>query len=126
MSGEAIRTLRSALVVEDEAVLLMLVAETLRDAGFTVFEAPDGRHALDTLRAHSEIALMITDIKMPGMNGYQLADEALKLRQNLKILIMTGYSEEAMPKHIAERGIPLLHKPFDVDRLPVVANNLLK
>ncbi len=116
---------RSILLVEDEPILLMLIAETLRDAGYQVHEASEGQTAIALLRAHPDIALLMTDIRMPGMNGYQLADAAMTLRENLKILLMTGYTDQDIPKKIADLGIRLVHKPFDVEKLPVYIEEII-
>jgi len=118
-------TTPSALIVEDEAILLMLVAETLRDAGYQVYEARDGNAAVDILQAHSEIDIMISDIRMPGMNGYEVTNTALALRPGLKVVLMTGYTEEAIPQNIANAGIRMLYKPFDIEQIPLLAKSVL-
>ena len=114
------------LVVEDEPALLMVVSETLRDAGYVVWEAGDGEAALRIIKTHPDIELLITDVKMPGMNGYQLADAGLALRPELKVMLMTGYAQDPVPKEIAQAGIQVLHKPFDFDKLPDFANRVLE
>lgn len=114
------------LVVEDEPLLLMIVSETLRDAGYAVWEACDAEMALGLIRAGTEFDLMISDVKMPGMNGYQLVDAGLALRPKLKVLLMTGYAQEPVPKRIAEAGIQVIYKPFDFDKLPGFANQALE
>lgn len=115
----------TVLVVEDEVLLLMLVAETLRDAGFAVHEAGDGETALSILRNTPEIAALVTDIRMPGMNGFELTAAARAMNPGLKVLLMTGYSREDLPQSIADVGIDLLRKPFDVDDVPNLVNRLL-
>ena len=114
------------LVVEDEPSLLMVVSETLRDAGYVVWEAGDGEAALRIIKTHPDIELLITDVKMPGMNGYQLVDAGLALRPELKVMLMTGYAQEPVPKKIAQAGIQVLHKPFDFDKLPDYAHRVLE
>jgi CheY-like chemotaxis protein len=114
------------LVVEDEPSLLMVVSETLRDAGYVVWEAGDGESALRIIKTHPDIELLITDVKMPGMNGYQLVDAGLALRPELKVMLMTGYAQDPIPKKIAQAGIQVLHKPFDFDKLPGFANRALE
>jgi DNA-binding NtrC family response regulator len=113
------------LVVEDEPSLLMVVAETLRDAGFVVWEAGNGEIALGIIKTRPDIGLLITDVKMPGMNGYQLVDAGLSLRPELKVMLMTGYAHDPVPKSIAQAKIPVLHKPFDFEKLPGYANAAL-
>ena len=116
----------SVLIVEDEVMLLTVAAETLRDAGFTVREASDGQTAVKILERHPDINLLITDIKMPGMSGYEVAEAGMTLRPNLKILLMTGYAQGPFPKRIAEAGIQVLYKPFDFNALPTLAERILK
>ena len=111
------------LVVEDEVMLLMVIAETLRDAGHIVFEAENSERALAVLNDHPEIELMITDVKMPGISGYQLADLALAMRSSLKVLVMTGYAHDPFPAKHA--GIPVLYKPFDFNKLPGIVGQML-
>jgi CheY-like chemotaxis protein len=118
-------TTPSALIVEDEAILLMLVAETLRDAGYQVYEAGDGMAAVHILETHPEIDIMISDIRMPGMSGYEVTRAALTLRPGLKVVLMTGYTEEAIPQNIANAGIRVLRKPFDIEQLPQLAKSVL-
>lgn len=114
------------LVVEDEPLLLMIVSETLREAGFVVCEAGDAEAALGIIKNEPKIELVISDVKMPGMNGYQLVDAGLALRPDLKIMLMTGYAHEPVPKWIHQAGIQVLYKPFDFDKLPGFASGILQ
>ena len=68
------------LIAEDEAMVRMVEAETLRDAGYDIREARDGNAALEILKSDAKVDLLITDIKMPGMSGYQLAEAGTELR----------------------------------------------
>ena len=103
----------------------MLVAVTLRDAGYQVYEAGNGDAAIQILKAHPDIDIMISDIRMPGMNGYEVAGAALTMRPELKVVLMTGYTEESVPPHIANAGVRVLRKPFDVEQLPLLAKTIL-
>jgi CheY-like chemotaxis protein len=116
---------QTVLVAEDEAMLRIVAVETLRDDGFTVFEAGDGVSALDILRGHPEIDLLISDIKMPRLGGYELAQNALELRPDLKVLFMTGYSTESPPEFVRARAIKTLQKPFNVIQLSHAAKTML-
>ncbi len=113
------------LVAEDEALLRSVAVEMLRDEGFTVFEAADGAEALDILRAHPGVQLLISDIKMPRVSGYELAEAALSLMPQLKILLMTGYTQTPPPPAIGAAGIPTLHKPFELATLCDLAGDML-
>lgn len=115
----------SVLVVDDDFLVRMLAVETLRDCGYEVREAEDGDVALEVLRAEKDVDLLITDVKMPRMNGYQLAQSAMALRPKMKILLMTGYAQEAVPVNISQAGVDVLYKPFDIDRLSERAKELL-
>ena len=112
------------LVTEDEAMVRMLVVETLQDAGYAVREAADGVEALEILES-AGIDLLITDIQMPRMNGYQLAEAAMARWAHLKILLVTGYARETIPTAIAAAGLRALQKPFDINRLPVLVAEML-
>lgn len=114
----------TVLVTEDEAMVRIVVVETLQDAGYNVREASDGVEALEVLES-SQIDLLITDIQMPRMNGYQLAEAAMARWPNLKIVLVTGYAREGVPTAIASAGLRTLQKPFDLDRLPALMSELL-
>ncbi len=114
----------TVLVTEDEPLVRMIAVETLREAGYEVREAGDGVAALEILE-RGGIDLLITDIQMPRMNGYQLADAAMTRWPNLKILLITGYAREGVPASIASARLRTLQKPFDIDRLPRLVAELL-
>ncbi len=105
------------LVAEDEAMLRIIAVEMLEDAGFQVFEAGDGAEALELLKANPQITLLVSDIKMPRMDGYALVEAGLTFRPDLKVLLMTGYSQEPPPQLLKTREIQILHKPFNLERL---------
>jgi len=105
------------LIAEDEAMLRAIAVEMLEDAGFSVFQAGDGEEALAILKSQPGIRVLVSDIKMPRMDGYALAEEGLKLRPDLKILLMTGYAQEPPPQLLRAREIHTLHKPFNLERL---------
>src|SRR5215475_10870978 len=93
------------LVAEDEAMLRVIAVEMLQDAGFEVFEAGDGAEALELLKANPNIALLVSDIKMPRMDGYALVEAGLTVRPDLKVLLMTGYSQSPLPEILKTREI---------------------
>ena len=82
------------LVAEDEAMLRVIAVEMLEDAGFTVFQAGDGEEALSLLKANPEIVLLVSDVKMPRMDGYALVQAGRDFKPDLKVLMMTGYAEQ--------------------------------
>jgi CheY-like chemotaxis protein len=114
----------TVLVAEDELLVRMVVVEVLRDAGFEVLEAGDGVEAIEILSC-SAVDLLMTDIQMPRMNGYQLVEAVLSRWPGMKILLVTGYARDAVPDSVASAALHTLNKPFDVDRLPALISDLL-
>jgi len=101
------------LVVEDEDDVRVYTCESLRDLGFTVLEAADGPTALRLLDHHPEVSLLFTDVGLPGMNGSQLAGEAMRRRPGLKVLFTTAYARNAIVHQgRLDAGVQLLTKPF--------------
>jgi CheY-like chemotaxis protein len=112
------------LVAEDEAMLRLIAVEMLEDAGFHVFEAADGAEALDVLKANPGIELLVSDIKMPRMDGYALVEAGLAFRPELKVLLMTGYSQDP-PAFIKDiQDIQILRKPFNLEKLCAIATEM--
>ncbi len=112
------------LVAEDEAMLRTIAVEMLEEAGFRVFEAADGVEALELLKAHPQIGLLVSDVKMPRMDGYALAAAGYALRPELKVLLMTGYAQEPPPQLLRDHSIQVLHKPFNLEKLCALAAEL--
>jgi CheY-like chemotaxis protein len=112
------------LLAEDEAMLRLLATEMLEEAGFQVFEAGDGVEGLELLKSHPEISLLVSDIKMPRMDGYALAEAGLALKPDLKILLMTGYAQMPPPALLKQAEVQILHKPFNLERLCALAAEL--
>jgi DNA-binding NtrC family response regulator len=113
------------LIAEDEAMLRVIAVEMLEDAGFTVFQAADGEEALKILKANPSIQVLVSDIKMPRMDGYALAVAGITLRPELKILLMTGYAQDAPPALLKAREIKTLHKPFNLERLSELVGEMM-
>jgi len=104
----------TVLLVEDEPALRKLAREILRLAGYKVIEAANSGEALLACeRSSSEIALMITDLVMPGMSGWDLARRLTTLHPEMKVLYMSGYSHHAaLPEGGIERHDEFIQKPF--------------
>jgi CheY-like chemotaxis protein len=115
---------RSVLVVEDEALVRMLVVQVLEEAGYAVFEAADPHTALRMLQA-DYIDLMVTDVGLPGLNGRAMADRARALKPDLKVLFMTGYADGPLLDAALPDGVDLITKPFDLGHLAAKAEALL-
>jgi DNA-binding response OmpR family regulator len=113
------------LVVEDEALVRMLVVQTLEEAGFAVMEAAEAQGALEMLRSDDAIRLMITDVGLPGLNGRRLAEAAREQRPDMKVLFMTGYADSSLLENVLPEGFGLITKPFDLEELAARAQALL-
>jgi len=102
------------LVVEDNGSIRRLVCTVLRAHGYTVLEAPEPAEALALLaRQAHPIALLVTDVVMPGMSGPELARRLHATRPGLPVLYTSGYTDDAVVKHGAlEPGVAFLQKPF--------------
>ncbi|MCX7309883.1 MAG: response regulator, partial [Afipia sp.] len=99
------------------AIVRGVIIELLQEQGYRTLEASDGAAGLNFLRAGEHIDLLVTDIGLPGMNGRQLADQAMELRPDLKILFITGYAENtAAAKGFLKPGMDMMTKPFDLDK----------
>jgi PAS domain S-box-containing protein len=106
------------LVVEDEPAIRSFVVEVLQDMGLEAIVAHDGLAGLSTLQSDVRIDLMVTDVGLPGLNGWQLADRARTLRPALKVLFMTGYAENpAFGGQVLGAGMQMITKPFAIDVL---------
>jgi CheY-like chemotaxis protein len=106
------------LVVEDEALVRLLIVDVLAELGYKALEAADGPSGLRILQSPQRIDLLITDIGLPGLNGRQVADAARLQRPDLKILFMTGYAENAAINNgILSPGMQMITKPFAMDAL---------
>jgi len=106
------------LIVEDMPSVRSFVAEVLADAGYRCSLAADGDEAIACLETDLTINLLLTDVGLPYMTGRELADFARGLRNDLPILFMTGYAENAANRQnfLGER-MDLITKPFHIDEL---------
>ena len=116
------------LVVEDSEDVRVHTVSMLRELGYGVVEAPDGASALRLLESESQVRLLFTDIGLPGgMNGRELADEALKMRPQLLVLFTSGYARSAIVHHgRLDPGVELLAKPFSYSQLAAKVHDILE
>jgi CheY-like chemotaxis protein len=117
----------TVLLVEDEALVRQLTHEILRRNGYRVLEAADGVEALAVVREYAgHIDLMLTDVVMPRMSGHELVEQARPVRPDMRILYVSGYSEEAIARQgQLTQGIELLSKPFTPGVLTAKIRELL-
>jgi len=113
------------LVVDDESAIRELLSKTLALAEYDVDLAPDGRTALERLRI-IPYDLLITDLKMPGIDGLTVVREARRLKADIPVLIITGFSTEASAIEAVNLGVSgYLTKPFRVPRVLAAAAKAL-
>jgi CheY-like chemotaxis protein len=107
------------LVVEDERGVRELTAKVLSHLGYTVLVAASGSEAIEISRAHSgEIALLLTDVVMPNMSGTELAEVLRLTRPDLKVIYVSGYTENTVWRQGAlGPGANFLAKPFSREAL---------
>lgn len=109
------------LVVDDEASIRDLLSKTLALAEYDVDTAPDGRSALERLRLYP-YDLLIADLKMPGLDGLSVIREAKRLKSDLPVIIITGYSSETAAIEAVNLGVSgYLTKPFRVPQVLAAA-----
>ncbi len=115
----------SVLVVEDDAVLREALVDTLRAADLPALSAPDAPAALQLLQSE-EIALVISDVQMPGPNGYQLLSSIKRRRPDLPVVLMTAYGTVAQAVAAMREGATdYIVKPFDAQALIDLARRQL-
>ncbi|HAO24669.1 MAG TPA: hypothetical protein DCQ49_06135, partial [Methylophaga sp.] len=105
---------QTILVVEDNDLVRQYALSQLRDAGYQVLAAADGNQALNWLASVQQIDLLFTDVLMPGgLTGYELAQKAKQLRNNLPVLFTSGYTEKVLTEEQRQNGsIAILNKPY--------------
>ena len=96
-----------------------MAVRILKRQGYTVLKASHGDDALLVCKEHKgPIHLMVTDVVMPGMSGRELADRLLPIHPDMKVLYMSGYTDNAIVHHgVLEEGMNYIQKPFTVDGL---------
>lgn len=102
-------------LVDDDTDVQVVVFEALRSLGYAVMTAGDGAAALEILRREPEIALLLTDVVMPGMSGVELAQQARALRPDLKVVFASGYTRGVLP--IIPEGCDFIATPYRIEAL---------
>jgi two-component system cell cycle sensor histidine kinase/response regulator CckA len=115
------------LVVEDEEIVRELTVLLLRRQGYTVLEATEPAEGLALCHSHPlPIHLLLTDLVMPGgRDGRQLAEEAIKIRAGVRVLLMSAYTTDTLVLYGVEKGTPFLQKPFTLQQLALRVRGIL-
>jgi len=131
-AGHAATPLRGServLVVEDEEMVRRLAVRVLTSHGYEVLEAVNGKAALellDSLPPEGGVALVLSDVIMPGMGGRELMEHLQRRPNSPRMLFMSGYTEESIARQgILELGVQFIQKPFDVSHLLRVVRETL-
>lgn len=124
MTGERVS---NVLVVEDERAVRQLIAKVLRRRGFVVLEAEDAESALRLFGDQAaDIALLLTDVVLPGMDGERLAASLAAAHPGLRVIFMSGFEEDELERRgIDGVGAAYLRKPFTRDLLSLVVDGVL-
>ncbi len=109
----------TVLLVEDNEGVRKITRQVLQQSGYTVVEAADGEGALKrSAEYHAAIDLLLTDVIMPGINGREVAERLSAARPGMKVLYMSGYTDDAILRHGGlTDGSPVIEKPFTPDAL---------
>jgi DNA-binding NtrC family response regulator len=113
--------------VEDEEIVRRMAREILMMSGYKVIEARHGRQALEIIeRKQEKIDLMLTDVVMPQMSGRELAERLALFHPEMKVLYMSGYTDDAIMHHgVLDEGMPFLQKPFTPSALATKVRGVL-
>jgi PAS domain S-box-containing protein len=116
---ELLMGVETVLLVEDEEVVREMATEILRENGYHVMEAKHPQEALSLAAQYDGIIhLMLTDVVMPQMSGRDLAEQLMPTRPDMKVLYMSGYTDDAIVHHgVLEEGTAFIAKPFSIDGL---------
>jgi len=108
----------TVLVVEDEDGLRLLATKLLERLGYRVLVAANADEALQLFEADASIDVLLTDVVMPGVSGPELTRRLIERRPALKVIYMSGYTDEAIVHHgVLDPGIAFLNKPFTSESL---------
>ncbi|CDF95609.1 MULTISPECIES: response regulator [unclassified Pseudomonas] len=115
------------LVVEDDPSIMMVLSAYLSEIGYRVLRAENGDKAFEILASKPHLDMMITDFRLPGgISGVQIAEPAVKVRPDLKVIFISGYAQEVRDTDSPiTRQAPILDKPFDLDELQGIMRSML-
>jgi two-component system cell cycle sensor histidine kinase/response regulator CckA len=118
----------TVLLVEDEDAVRLFGSRALRNQGYQVIEARSAENALELLRSAPQVDVLVTDVVMPGMDGASLAKIVREERPSIRVILMSGYSEDVAPAELAagQDGIYFLPKPFSLKQLAGMVKEALQ
>jgi CheY-like chemotaxis protein len=114
------------LLAEDSDLVRQLTREMLEVRGYRVLEACNGQEALEICNSYDgPIHMTLTDVVMPGMTGRELAEQAVKIRPDMKVLLMSGYTDEISKAGFLHPGLHFIEKPFTSNSLALKIREVL-
>jgi len=125
--GRVAQDIETILLVEDDEVVRKLVSEVLDNEGYRLLEAANGVAALSICAQYEErIHLLLTDVIMPEMSGRALADRLVPQHPEMKVLFMSGYTDDVIADHgVLDTGTAFIQKPFAPDVLAKKVRDVL-
>ncbi|MCJ7496455.1 MAG: response regulator, partial [Deltaproteobacteria bacterium] len=117
----------TVLVAEDDGDVRSLVVQILKKQGYKVLEAANGEEAFTICEKHEgAINILVTDVVMPVMSGRELTDRLMLLHPKIKVLYMSGYTDETIVRHgVLEEGVNFFQKPFSMEALVLKVREVL-
>ena len=126
IESEAIGGNELVLVVDDDEDLRELTVLYLKKLGYRIVQASNANMALDIVKNNPEIKLLLSDVAMPGMNGFQLADKVLQLRPAIIVLMVTGYVADQIQDELFQKYTSrILYKPYRKDVLGKMVREMI-
>jgi CheY-like chemotaxis protein len=114
------------LVAEDSDLVRQLTREMLEVRGYKVLEAANGKEAVSVCKTYTgPIHLTLSDVVMPGMTGRELAEQAVRIRPNMRVLLMSGYTDEISKAGFLHPGLHFIEKPFTSNSLALKIREVL-
>ena len=124
--GSSATTGQTILLVEDDDAVRRIAARVLTGVGYNVLSAANGAEALDVAQRSDRIDVLLTDVVLPRMSGRQLAERLQQLRPEIRVLYMSGYTDDAViHQGIVERGVAFISKPFNGAEISAKIRQLL-
>lgn len=114
---------KRVLVIDDEESIRILLKEYFEIIGLDVRAEPSGAEGLKAI-AEDEFGLVICDVAMPGMDGFQVFEKVLNIKPKQNFLFMTGFSFEGSRQRLIDKSLGLLRKPFHLNDLNVILEGI--